>query len=306
MEDEEKYVDTIPVSAKNEETTEAYEKAVDEYVENTYRSEDTSGHYPISNNEDNNGNCWIGRPLIVSGENTATYYIKELSRSEGYELSVNGKDSAWTNRNADLDDNTKTVTLNASKITSGTSATGITNYNEFNITSNGTNAYHVKLENIYGEPTVYAVSSDTVWDPEAEAEGEYVTQEEPQYGNPGAYVYINGNKVKANVGDSISLPNGETATVGSVSSTDPQVLTVQPSNALITEMPTITADDQNATVADDNIDSLISEYNKKLKIQQVGMASSVAKTAPYFLVELTGTTYQNYFDTQMITTTSSQ
>lgn len=264
--------------------------------EDTYRSEDTSGHYPISNNEDNNGNCWIGRPLIVSGESTATYYIKELSRSEGYELSVNGKDSAWTNRNADLDDNTKTVTLNASKITSGTSATGITNYNEFNITSNGTNAYHVKLENIYGEPTVYAISSNTVWDPEAEAEGEYVTQEEPQYGNPGAYVYINGNKVKANVGDSISLPNGETATVGSVSSTDPQVLTVQPSNALITEMPTITADDQNATVEDDNIDSLISEYNKKLKIQKVGMASSVAKTAPYFLVELAGTTYQNYFD----------
>lgn len=33
-----------------------------------------------------NGNCWIGRPLILG-----RYYVKELSRSEGYELSVNGR-----------------------------------------------------------------------------------------------------------------------------------------------------------------------------------------------------------------------
>ena len=56
--------------------------------------------YPISDNEGNNGNCWIGRPLIVSGKNAASYYIKELSRSEGYELSVYGKDMSLTNREA--------------------------------------------------------------------------------------------------------------------------------------------------------------------------------------------------------------
>jgi len=36
--------------------------------------------------ETENGNCWIGRPLLLGN-----YYVKELSRSEGYELSVNGK-----------------------------------------------------------------------------------------------------------------------------------------------------------------------------------------------------------------------
>ncbi len=40
-----------------------------------------------------NGNWWIGRPLILG-----KYYIKELSRSEGYELSVNGMDQEITNR----------------------------------------------------------------------------------------------------------------------------------------------------------------------------------------------------------------
>lgn len=44
------------------------------------------------NNEELNGNCWIGRPLILGN-----YYVKELSRSEGYELSVNGITREHTN-----------------------------------------------------------------------------------------------------------------------------------------------------------------------------------------------------------------
>lgn len=43
-----------------------------------------------------NGNCWIGRPLILG-----TYYIKELSRSEGYELSIGEKEHPITNRSQD-------------------------------------------------------------------------------------------------------------------------------------------------------------------------------------------------------------
>ena len=40
-----------------------------------------------------NGNQWIGRPLFLGN-----YYIKELSRSEGYELSVNGISLSESNR----------------------------------------------------------------------------------------------------------------------------------------------------------------------------------------------------------------
>ena len=40
-----------------------------------------------------NGSQWIGRPLLLG-----SYYIMELSRSEGYELSVTGIDLEETNR----------------------------------------------------------------------------------------------------------------------------------------------------------------------------------------------------------------
>ena len=49
------------------------------------------------NHEANNGNCWIGRPLLLGD-----YYVKELSRSEGYELSVGNKGQELTNRGQDL------------------------------------------------------------------------------------------------------------------------------------------------------------------------------------------------------------
>lgn len=52
------------------------------------------GVYP--NNLAMNGNQWIGRPLILG-----RYYIKEINRSEGYELSITGVDMAETNRGAD-------------------------------------------------------------------------------------------------------------------------------------------------------------------------------------------------------------
>lgn len=45
-----------------------------------------------------NGNCWIGRPLFMG-----SYYVKELSRSEGYELSVGNRKAPLTNAGQDLE-----------------------------------------------------------------------------------------------------------------------------------------------------------------------------------------------------------
>lgn len=45
-----------------------------------------------------NGNCWIGRPLLMG-----SYYVRELSRSEGYELSVGNRKAPFTNAGQDLD-----------------------------------------------------------------------------------------------------------------------------------------------------------------------------------------------------------
>jgi len=65
------------------------------------------------NNLHNNMNGWIGRPLILG-----RYYVKELSRSEGYELSVNGINKTITNFGATEDtafENTGTVRFNGYK-----------------------------------------------------------------------------------------------------------------------------------------------------------------------------------------------
>lgn len=65
----------------------------------TYDDYTEDGQYERSyaNNEGKNGNCWIGRPLLLGD-----YYVKELSRSEGYELSIGNKLHALTNNGQDV------------------------------------------------------------------------------------------------------------------------------------------------------------------------------------------------------------
>jgi len=90
----------------------------------------TYATYPISNNEEENGNCWIGRPLIVE-EGGTTYYIKELARSEGYELSVNGKTNLITNGQNNFEGEFK-----AADVTIGAITLDLTNNgNYFDITA---------------------------------------------------------------------------------------------------------------------------------------------------------------------------
>lgn len=59
-------------------------------------TEDRNHVRNYQNNEQNNGNCWIGRPLLMGD-----YYIKEVSRSEGYELSIGERQNDITNRDQD-------------------------------------------------------------------------------------------------------------------------------------------------------------------------------------------------------------
>ena len=56
---------------------------------------ETSKEVPnlYTDNEERNGNGWIGRPLILG-----SYYVEELSRSEGYELSRTGSNLSESNR----------------------------------------------------------------------------------------------------------------------------------------------------------------------------------------------------------------
>ena len=60
-------------------------------TEESETSKDVPNRY--DENTDQNGNCWIGRPLILG-----SYYVEEISRSEGYELSRTGKNLTESNR----------------------------------------------------------------------------------------------------------------------------------------------------------------------------------------------------------------
>ena len=66
----------------------------------TYDDYTEDGRYVRTyyDNAAGNGNCWVGRPLLMGD-----YYVKELSRSEGYELSVSSRQNNLTNLGQNLD-----------------------------------------------------------------------------------------------------------------------------------------------------------------------------------------------------------
>ena len=204
--------------------------------EDTWREADTSGHYPISNNEDNNGNCWIGRPLIL-GKDGSSYYIKELSRSEGYELSVYGSDQTLiTNRDA--------FDAGGNEFTSGQAkATDITydqanGGNTFSVTSTGTqNGYILKVSNIPEGATFNITTTSTYMDEnKTHPEIQYVPVETDAI--PGNYVYLGGSKIEAQLGDTVTY-NGKSFTVHNVKVIDNSKTSVNPDNRTYIENPAL-------------------------------------------------------------------
>lgn len=68
-------------------------------ADRSYDDYSADGQYTrvYHDNKSNNGNGWIGRPLLMGD-----YYVKELSRSEGFELSVGSKENSHTNNGQDV------------------------------------------------------------------------------------------------------------------------------------------------------------------------------------------------------------
>ena len=134
----------------------------DDYTEDgQYKGADSQRLY--DDNEGNNMNSWIGRPLFM-GE----YYIKELSRSEGYELSVNGKNSELTNNGASLDVTTNegkgSVAISRNLYIQGQESVGLENELFYEVTSKGTNengGYDVVLTNLPEGTKIYRSDATT-------------------------------------------------------------------------------------------------------------------------------------------------
>lgn len=193
----------------------------------TYREDETTGRYPISNNEGNNGNCWIGRPVIVGANGTA-YYIKELSRSEGYELSVYGKNSDLiTNRNAfeDGDITTSNGVVTAGSMSLDRAGGGVT----YTISSSDTdNGYEVHLINVPEGATISLTATENVWDDEVSHYEEVITIK-PIIAEAGTLVTLGGHTWAAVTGDTISY-NGKTYSVNNVHTVTHDKQSVSPDN----------------------------------------------------------------------------
>lgn len=215
-----------------------FKNSSNQLYNDTYREDDTTGHYPISNNEDNNGNCWIGRPLIVGADGTS-YYIKELSRSEGYELSVYGKNGDLiTNRNAfeDGDITTSSGVVAAGALSRDRVNGGVT----YTISSSGTdNGYEVLLTNIPEGAVINLTATENVWDDNVSHYEEVVTYK-PIMADAGTLVTLGDHSWEAVIGDTITY-NGKTYLVNNIHTVSHDKQSVSPDNTEKIENPYLNA-----------------------------------------------------------------
>lgn len=204
------------------------------YYTKTYgkTSSNPNGYsYPITDNETVNGNCWIGRPLLLG-----SYYVRELTRSEGYELSVYGVDAEVSNRvawEAGGDTSAKGTasveTISGSWEQSDTGGARIS-VTDITVSSSGTtNGYDLVISGLDTalSPEFYQATKGVtqIWSEWQETVTSYETVE----AEAGTQVMIGGSSVEAELGDRIALPNGDTVEVlaAALVATTPEYLTLR-------------------------------------------------------------------------------
>ena len=242
----------------------------------------TAGSYPILNNEDNNGNCWIGRPLMISKDGTQ-YYIKELSRSEGYELSVYGKDETLvTNKDAFLTGGADFASgqVSVSKIELDRDNGG----NTFEVQSaNTTDGYDITTSNIPDGAKFYTTATEWVWDNNI-SHKETVETQEPVIAEKDSLVMADGHSWQGKLGDTITLNNGKTYQVNNVKVVDNTGICVKPSNTKAIENPNL------VPAADSNYITGVREAFTKNKFR------TPSDNAPWVLVPFNELTAQSIAD----------
>lgn len=169
----------------------------------------------FSGPENLQGNCWVGRPLIMGA-----YYIQELKRSEGYELSVYGIEADVTNRYAwsnggEMESRGSVSVTNIEEQVLLDPNTGEQDIvTRFTLKSqDAIHGYDIQLKGIEpaAGPTFFTTTEGTK-DIYSEWQ-EPVIHYEPVEAESGTIVLIDGGYIPARVGDVVSLPVGEKAVV---------------------------------------------------------------------------------------------
>lgn len=194
--------------------------------------------FEVQDNQADNGNCWIGRPLIAGD-----YYIQELSRSEGYELSVYGKNASVTNKDA-MEHGGEAV--KGSVALEGWTENDLYTGNLLTAKSReiGEQGYDIYLYEMPEEGLPQVSTYEMVKREETMSYEKPVWSVRDQKAVAGNRVMIEGRPVAAQVGDVIELPNGDSREVMAVTESLPQYRTVYPRNYFAVEPPVLGSDDE--------------------------------------------------------------
>lgn len=259
-----------------------YTNSYEQHSSNQENWNNSQWYYPIENNQDNNGNCWIGRPLFLG-----SYYIKELTRSEGYELSTYGVEAEISNKNyyeaggSVAAEGSVSVSEVKKSFRSSEDGKTSTAY-EFTVNSNGTtNGYDIYIQGVdkEGLPAFYLTQKGTKEEYREWYEDE--TTYEQVLATPGQQVIISGKSVEAEAGDSINLPNGTNAVVKRVDrvASSPEKIKYSGSSGVIPNITTKIVPTLNDVDVNDFVNSCNQAFEKS-SIKEAGTE------APYVLVDI--------------------
>lgn len=130
-----------------------------------------------TDNEERNGNGWIGRPLILG-----SYYIEELSRSEGYELSRTGSNLSESNRTGTPIVLTESGSVHTDGFTHRINEWTEDSY-DFTVKYYGTKGFDILLSGLPEDTKVYEVTTKETASQEQVVTGTERVEKKDAHGN---------------------------------------------------------------------------------------------------------------------------
>ncbi|XBX07584.1 SpaA isopeptide-forming pilin-related protein [Enterocloster clostridioformis] len=161
---------------------------------------DTSKQAPnlYDENIENNGNQWIGRPLLLG-----SYYVEEISRSEGYELSRVGINLSESNRTGTTFPISKSGTVSATDLNHRINEYD-GSWNDFTVTYFDTSGYQIKVSGYPEGSKFYRVTGEEKTSEEQVITGTQRIEKRDSNGNI-IYKTAKGGEYKYNLDGTVKL-----------------------------------------------------------------------------------------------------
>lgn len=183
----------------------------------------------------NNGNQWIGRPLLLGN-----YYIEEISRSEGYELSRVGINLSESNRTGMPFAISKSGSVKTTDLSHRINEYD-GSWNDFTVTYYGTDGYDIQVSGYPEDSKFYRVTGEETEDKEQVITGTERVERRDANGNI-VYKTAAGGEYKYHEDGTVKLKYDETGEP--VYEPDPMEFTYSAVNRLNTGVAAIEREDE--------------------------------------------------------------